>query len=136
MSIQRVRAHWGMTGQLGTTASGILVAGRGCITDLMAYETTGSASATINIYDGTSANGRLFRTYTLSSGQSTSEQWGHHWAPFDEGIYLSVVSGATSGEVTMWADHDCMWWLVAPHLAAEAEASEYLAAMAAVLGKG
>lgn len=103
--------------------------GRGCITDSQLVETTGDASATVTLHDGTSENMQVLRDYTLSEGQSTSEQWGLHWLPFEEGIYVHTISGSAKGSITCWVDHNCRWWVVAPHLAAELEAAEVLAQM-------
>lgn len=127
--MRRALLPWGPGRQFATSGSGLLVQGRGCVTDSELYETTGDASGACTIYDGTSANGQVLRDYTLSEGQSTSEQWYFHTLPFEEGLYVANVSGSLAGSVTVWVDHDCRWWVVAPHLAAELEAAEVLAQM-------
>lgn len=96
---------------------------------------TGSASAAVTYYDGDSANGQQLTDYTLSEGQSTSEQWGLHWMPFEQGLYVDTTSGSVAGSVTVYLDHNCTWWLVAPHIAAELEAAASLAEMAAASGR-
>jgi hypothetical protein len=70
-------------------------------------ETTGSASCEVTLHDGQSANEQLLRDYTLSQGQSTSEQWGLHWLPFTQGLYIHTVSGTAKGSITVWVDHSC-----------------------------
>lgn len=90
-----------------TSGTGVLVYGCGCMTDFELMETTGSATATVTLHDGTQDNQQVLRDYTLLAGQSTSEQWGHHWLPFEEGIYLHTVTGSAKGSATVWLDHVC-----------------------------
>jgi len=70
-------------------------------------ETTGSASCEVTLHDGGSANEQLLRDYTLSASQSTSEQWGLHWLPFTQGLYVHTLSGTAKGSITVWVDHSC-----------------------------
>lgn len=104
---RRVLIPYGSSRAYASGGSGILLQGRGCITYNEAFETTGSAAASVTIYDGTSANGQQMIDYTLSMGESTSEMWGMHWVQFTEGLYLSTGTGSVSGSLTAWVDHDC-----------------------------
>jgi hypothetical protein len=97
-----------------TTGTGVLAYGFGCVTDIQIIETTGSATATMTIHDGTGDNQQVLRDYSLAAGQSTSEQWGHHWFPFEEGLYVHTLTGSIKGSVTAWIDHNCATVLVIP----------------------
>lgn len=132
----RALLPWGPGHPLITSGTGVLFTGRGCITYSELEETTGSASATVSVHDGANANMQVLMDYTLSAGQSTSEQWGFHWFPFEEGLYVHTESGSAKGSFTVWAEHNCRWWVIAPHIAAELEAAAVLAQMNARLGRG
>jgi hypothetical protein len=98
---------WGPTRQFAISGSGTLIQGHGCITYSECYETTGSASASVQIFDGSSANGQQMFDYTLSEGESTSEMFGMHWIQFTEGLYVETTSGSVAGSMHVWVDHDC-----------------------------
>jgi hypothetical protein len=106
---------WGPGHPVVTSGTGVLVYGAGCITDIELEETTGSATASCTIHDGTQDNQQAMRDYTLLAGQSTSEQWGHHWLPFEEGLYLHTLTGSIKGSITVWLDHKCQVWLDTEH---------------------
>lgn len=62
-------------------------------------ETSGGASATVRLHDGTSAAGTLIDSIQLAAGESRSE-WldgGGLWV--ERGIFLDVVSGAVEGSL-------------------------------------
>jgi hypothetical protein len=108
-----------------SSGSGVILRGRGCLTYFELYETTGAASAGVTVFDGGNANGVQRLDYTLTSNQSTSENWDLHYMPFWHGIYLQNNSGTIAGSLTAWMDHDCTEWLLAQHgfyLVAGAEA--------------
>lgn len=98
---------WGPGRDYATSGTGLLVGGHGCITYNEAYETTGSAAAYVQVFDGQSANGQYMIDYTLADNESTSEMWGMHWVQFTEGLYVKTVSGTAAGSITAWVDHDC-----------------------------
>lgn len=133
--IQFIRIPYGHGRQLATSGTGLLVAGHGCVLYSEAYETTGSASAGLTIYDGQDNNSLVMIDYTLSSGQSTSEQWVPHTMPFNGGLYIVNNTGTFAGSLTLLMEHTCEWWLTAPHIAAELEAAEVLAQMNARTGR-
>lgn len=61
-------------------------------------ETSGSASATVRIYDGDTAAGALLDSVQLSAGESAREFYATGVRAQD-GIYVDVVSGAVEGSV-------------------------------------
>ena len=128
------RLPYGSGRQVATGGSGVLVQGMGCVTYSEAYETTGSASAGLTIWDGTNSNGRQMIDYTLQAGQSTSEEWAPHWMPFEEGLYLGNNTGTFAGSLTVYLDHDCVRWLEVKHLLAELEVAKLELELAAVAG--
>lgn len=62
-------------------------------------ETSGAASATIELYDGSSPAGVLLATLTLTQAQSQQDWFGHHGIPYRGGLYLSVVAGTVKGQI-------------------------------------
>ena len=104
---RRALLPWGPGRQFAISGTGVLLHGHGCITYAEAYETTGSASAALTIYDGRTANGQVLIDYTLSQSQSTSEMFGLHWVQFTEGLYVNTTSGSAAGTMHVWIDHDC-----------------------------
>jgi hypothetical protein len=118
--MRRALCPWGAGRSFYLTSNQVLlISGSGCITYADAYETTGSATANVTLFDGTNSNGQQMIDYSLSGGQSTSEQWGPHWMPFYEGLFIVVNSGAASGSISVWADHDCAYHLNTTFLAIE-----------------
>jgi hypothetical protein len=117
--MRRVLCPWGAGRAFPVAPNGLLISGSGCITYADAYETTGSATASVTMYDGNNNNGQVMIDYQLSAGQSTSEQWGPHWMPFYQGLFLVTNSGAASGSISVWADHDCAYHLNTTFLAIE-----------------
>ena len=69
----------------------------GRVKRLSLRETTGSASAILDIYDGTGTGGVLIDTISLTAGQSTRDYYRGWEYPFDGGLYLNVVSGSFKG---------------------------------------
>jgi hypothetical protein len=132
--LQRALLPWGPGHPLATTGTGVLVYGRGCITDVSIIETTGSAAATATLHDATVDNMQVLRDWSLAAGGMSSEGRGHHWLPFEEGLYVHTLSGAVKGSITVWLEHDCKAWLVAPHQAAVLTEAEALASLGALPG--
>lgn len=104
---RRVLIPWGPDRNYAPSGDGLLIGGQGCITYSSAFETTGSAGASVSIFDGYSGNGQQVIDYTLSEGESTSEILGLHWLMFTEGLYVSTLAGSAAGTLTAWVDHDC-----------------------------
>jgi hypothetical protein len=83
----------------------------------------------VTLYDGNAANGETLTSYTLSKGESTSEEWGLHWLHFERGLYIETNTGTVDGVAVIWADHVCTRWLLADHYAVELTAAAALAAL-------
>lgn len=64
-------------------------------------ETTGTASAVFNIYDGSGTTGQLIACFQLPAGQSANFRYNPYDLPFDGGLYLNMVSGSIQGAVTI-----------------------------------
>jgi hypothetical protein len=73
----------------------------------------------VTLYDGNNANGQVMIDYSLAAGQSTSEQWGPHWMPYYQGLYIVLNTGAAAGSISSWGDHDCAYHLNTTFLAIE-----------------
>ena len=117
--MRRVLIPWGSGRQFAVTGTGLLTTGSGCITYTDAYETSGSAAASVTLFDGNNSNGQVMIDYQLAAGQSTSEQWGLHWMPYYQGLYIVTNNGAAAGSLSTWGDHDCAYHLNTAFLAIE-----------------
>jgi hypothetical protein len=62
-----------------------------------ATETTGSATASVNIYDGTDSSGVILLPIRLASGESAEAWYGPGGIRFRNGVYINVASGAAQG---------------------------------------
>ena len=88
-----------------------LVGGSGCVTWYALEESTGSAVATVELYDDGISSGQLLAPISLSPGQSTREFLTFHALSFTAGLWFKVLSGAVTGSVLVWVDHDCEAYL-------------------------
>ena len=93
------------TGQTNGTLP--VVNGPGCLTWHSTYETTGSATASYQLSDGTTANSTLLAYVTLQAGQSTRDYIGLHCLPFVQGLWYTLETGAVKGTLVCWAGHVC-----------------------------
>ena len=84
-----------------------VVHGPGCLTWHSSLETSGSATAQYNLFDGGTANGVFLAYISLSAGQSTRDSAVLHAIPFKESLHVKVVSGTISFVLLAWVDHDC-----------------------------
>lgn len=63
-------------------------------------ETTGTAPAIFDIYDGSGAGlNQILLTFSLAPGESTRDFVGHHLIPYEVGLWLQVTSGAVLGAI-------------------------------------
>jgi len=92
-------------------ASGQLVNTGGCLTIHATRETTGSAAAVYRLWDGSSATGTLLLPVSLTSSESTRDDFRNHHLMFRTGLYFELVSGAIEGEVSVLVEHDCAWFI-------------------------
>jgi hypothetical protein len=61
-------------------------------------ETTGTAQATVRVWNGTSATGTLLDDIALSAGQSARELYPEGILA-DVGIFVQIVSGTVAGSL-------------------------------------
>jgi hypothetical protein len=61
--------------------------------------TSSSATATVRIYDGTSAAGTLLDSIQLEVSESAREWYGSAGIQAQTGLYVDVVSGAVEGSI-------------------------------------
>ncbi|MGH3571173.1 MAG: hypothetical protein ACRDUW_04990 [Pseudonocardiaceae bacterium] len=62
-------------------------------------ETTGAASATFRLRDGSGSAGQLLVPFSLAANDSTRDYPGLHSIPYDIGLYLEVLTGTVEGVV-------------------------------------
>lgn len=63
-------------------------------------ESSGTAAAEVDIYNGTDNKGLLTLPVTLTASQSTSEWYGPNGLEMSEGLFVVIASGAATG--TLW----------------------------------
>lgn len=64
-----------------------------------AAETSGSASCTINVYDGADTNGPIVLPIKMASGQSSTDWFGPNGIMFRNAVTISMASGQAQGSV-------------------------------------
>lgn len=64
-------------------------------------ESTGAASAVVDIYDGTNTGGIRLRRIALASGQSKEGSIDPPYVPTLAGLWINVTSGSVSGTITI-----------------------------------
>lgn len=89
------------------SASGQLTNEGGCIGYFAVYETTGIATASFILYDGSGAAGYEILPITLAANESTSDRIGWHYQRFETGLYYDLISGSVGGSVSVLFDHRC-----------------------------
>ena len=62
-------------------------------------ETSGSASASFELYDGSSNGGNLITSVTLASNESTRDLIGGHGIMVRNGVWIQVLTGTAKGAV-------------------------------------
>lgn len=83
--------------------------GHGRVTRVSLIETSGTAEATVEFYDGSGTGGILLDSISLSAGQSTRDQYRHDQYPVTAGLYVNVVSGTLKGAVVVAFDGAEAW---------------------------
>jgi len=63
------------------------------------YETTGSATAQVNIYNGGDTGGQLVLPISLGKSQSAEDWFGPQGLIMDVGIFVNVASGTVNGSL-------------------------------------
>jgi hypothetical protein len=80
-----------------TTTNQILYNGFGTVMALVMEETTGTAGARFELWDGESTGGEYLGPWTLSAGQSFDNAYPPKGLIFRNGLYLNVTSGSIAG---------------------------------------
>jgi hypothetical protein len=75
--------------------------GCGWVRRISLRETSGSAAAELEFYDGTNDAGALLDSISLSAGQSTRDYYRVGEYPYEGGLYLDVLSGTFTGTVVV-----------------------------------
>ena len=81
--------------------SRVLTARRSVFTGWSLLESTGTAGASVELYNGQDATGTKVATIALSAGSADHEALGAGGVYCDAGLYLRVVSGSVTGSI--WA---------------------------------
>ena len=83
------------------TGSQVAYGGRSLIMGWSLLETTGTAAATVEIWDGQDATGQLIAAISLDPGESTRDWLGPEGIETDIGLFVRVIGGSVRGAV--WA---------------------------------
>lgn len=82
-----------------TTTFANVISGRGVLVGWAIKETTGAATAVVNIRDGLGGNGLLLAPINLAANESTRD-WFSDWGiSFSAGVCVDVDSGSVSGSL-------------------------------------
>jgi hypothetical protein len=93
-------AHYRTKIHVPTTTTTLQLAnGFGTVLALIVEETTGSAGARFELWDGTSTGGEYIGPWTLSSGQSIDNAYPPKGLVFRNGLFLNVTAGSVAGSV-------------------------------------
>ena len=87
--------------------SGQLINTAGCLTVHATRETTGTTAAVYRFWDGSKAAGTLILPVSLTSGESTRDDFREHHLTFNVGLYYELVSGTIEGSVSLLVEHEC-----------------------------
>ena len=83
-----------------TTTTDVQILGGMCLLMGWAFvETTGSAAATFDLYDGVGSGGQLVAPLSLSSGQSTRDLMTGSGIEIRGGLFLDMLTGSIKGAV-------------------------------------
>lgn len=80
-------------------ASGLLIGGAGRVVYVFVRESTGAAAASFSLWDGTSASGRLVMPFSLSSGQSSRDNFYPHGIPYYGDLFFTADAGSLTGAI-------------------------------------
>jgi hypothetical protein len=68
--------------------------------------TSGSATAEVDIYDGEGSGGQLICAVTLAANESTREWWSGDGISIEHGVAVVWVSGSVSGSIWVLYPYD------------------------------
>ena len=80
-----------------STSTFQIMVGFGTLMQFVMEETTGSAGARFELWDGITNTGEYIGPWTLSSGQSFDNAYPPHGIPFRSGLFVNVTSGSVAG---------------------------------------
>ena len=95
-----VRDRWLISVPI-TTASLSLISTDCCLMGFSFNETTGSAGATFDLWNGHDTGGVLGMSFSLAQAECIGAGLPDHGWPFSSGIYLSVLSGSIKGSIVV-----------------------------------
>lgn len=87
-----------------TSASVQVITGRGKLLGLGLRESTGAATAKVDVCDGDHVAQRLLVPMDFGDGAAGSQPIPPHGIEFEQGLYLHVLSGSVYG--TLWVELD------------------------------
>lgn len=82
-----------------TTVSQQLYSGRGLVVAANLVETTGAATALVDLLDGNDNNGTEFLPYALLQSESARDQFAPWGFTIQRGLFLRVTTGSVRGSV-------------------------------------
>ena len=82
-----------------TTGTLQVITGQGVLLTQVIEETTGSAGARYELWDGLSTGGEYIGPWTLSASQSIDNNYSIYGIPFRHGLFLNVTAGSIAGVV-------------------------------------
>jgi len=90
-----------------TTTVGVVVAsGANLLLGWAFIETTGTAGASLTIFDGSNANGSIVAPISLTSGQSTRDWLGAPGLFAQRGLFVALNSGSIQGALYIISARD------------------------------
>jgi hypothetical protein len=84
-----------------TTTSQQIVTYGGTLLAMVMEETTGTANARFELWDGVSTDGSYMGPWRLGAGQSFDNVYPEHGLRFVGGIFLNVTSGSIAGALQL-----------------------------------
>jgi hypothetical protein len=90
-----------------TTSTLQVMTGAGTLLALVVEETTGTAGARFELWDGGSTGGEYMGPWTLLSGQSFDNNYTIYGLPFRNGLFLNVTTGSAGG--VMYIGTHVLW---------------------------
>lgn len=86
-------------GTLGGSGQKFTLSGKMLFLGFAVKETTGSATAEVDLYDGQGSGGILIAPVTLAANESAREFWPRPAITADNGVAVVWVSGSVSGSI-------------------------------------
>jgi hypothetical protein len=84
-----------------TTGTLQVITGAGTLLLQVIEETTGTAAARYELWDGTDTGGEYIGPWTILSGQSFDNNYSLYGIPFRHGLFLNVTTGSIGGSMVI-----------------------------------